>query len=178
MDHSLSLYQFSKRLKRTFIMLLIMSPVLSILTWVFINHFSADLLGKFLPVKPNGELLVSSQLLGFAAHLFPLSVIMFGLYNLIKLFSLYERGIVFDSKNVLIIRRLGYAMILWFFSLIIYSAFVSIALTLHNPPGQRMLVIDVSLLNFSSMFIGLVLLALAKVMQKGQELTNEYAKVI
>jgi len=177
-DNIKSLQRFSRRLKYLFIILLILAPIWNIIFWSLINDFSSNFQHKVLPIIINDDLLASSRIMGFIVNLIPLSVIMYGLYTLVTLFSLYEQGIVFERKNVTRIKNLGRTLVVLFFALVVYTLLVSMAISYQNPPGQRMLVLEIGFSDFITLFTGLVLLALAKVMEKGRELSNEFAKVI
>ncbi len=177
MTQSLSLHRLSRRLRYLFLVILIAAPLEPILFWTFINKLPAVMLTGF-PVEINQPLAWLAQILGFCVSLIPLAIVMVGLYAMTNLFALYERGTVFGKTNVACIRTLGKVLIYWFFAMMIYTPLISMALTLDNPLGQRLLIVQFEFLNLTSLLLGVVLLAIAKVMQLGYELNEDHAKVI
>src|SRR5580698_5038331 len=97
----------SRILQRVFLILLIALPICSVIFWFFMKVPNAlGIKTSFLPwveasmQQPD----FPERLVGFIVNLIPLSIQMFCLYSLIKLFKLYEQGKIFTLKNVKYIR--------------------------------------------------------------------------
>ena len=172
-----SLQRLSRRLKRVAIVFMALTLIISVLFWLFINQLPSELLSR-LPVKFDQSLSLSTRLLALLVTMIPVTLLLCGLKTLVNLFRSYESGKVFSQNNVKHFKTLGWVLIVWFFASVLYNALLSIVLTLNNPPGHRMLVVRFELLDLTSLLMGFVLIAIAKVMQLAYELNEDYAKVI
>ncbi|MEF2145299.1 MAG: DUF2975 domain-containing protein [Desulfovibrionaceae bacterium] len=128
-------------------------PVLSPLTWV-------------------------SRLLAFSACLLPMSATMVALYALVRLFSLYSRGEIFSRRNVQLIRWVGYALIARQIVDPFHQALLTLALTMNNPEGERLVSIGLSDSNITALLVGFVIVLISWVMDEGRKLKDEEALVI
>lgn len=136
-------------------------PILSVVFWINLPS-SIELIHQAFTVNdiPNSikilhTLSSNEKLVGFLISLMPMLVNLFILYCLIQLFRLYENYEIFTLKNVQYIQYIGYTLLIG--QLIInpiYEALLSVALTWHNPQGERMAVIS-----FTGTNVGIVLIA-------------------
>ena len=92
---------------------------------------------------------------------------------LCRLFRLYETGNFFEVANVVLYRRLGTLFLVAVLASVLSDTLGSVALTLHNPPGQRMLTVGLSSNHLQLLFVGLVAMALGRVMEQGRLLQDE-----
>ncbi len=163
--------RISREFRYLFTALLVCIPLLDLLYWVLFNHLPAGLIA--LPVPINRELSFVTLMLAYLVSLLPVSVAMFGVVTLIKLFRLYEHAIVFSAENVKHLHRLGYSLILWVISGMIFTTLISVVLTSGNPPGQRMIVAQFVLADFSMLIIGAIVVLISWVMDEGRKLAEE-----
>jgi hypothetical protein len=75
-------------------------------------------------------------------------------------------------------RRLGYILIAEAIANPIHGALLSIALTLHNLPGQRMLSIGLSSRDLTGAIMGGIVLVISWVMDEGRKLEEEQTLTI
>jgi hypothetical protein len=61
---------------------------------------------------------------------------------------------------------------------IVNRSLLGIALTLDNPPGKRLLVIGLDGGDFTGVFVGLVILIIAWVMEEGRKIREDQALII
>ena len=156
--------------------LLMAALVLSdIVFWVFINSINQQFLtvnSKPVPLA-SGELSVPLMLVGFLVSLLPLSVLLYGLLNLRRLFSDYSRGEIFAPGHLLLFRKMAKSIAFCVFFSVIYESAKSVLFSLGNPPGQRVLEIGFSSDKvFVLLFCGIIWV-IAWIMDEGYRLSEE-----
>ncbi|ACL06561.1 conserved hypothetical protein [Desulfatibacillum aliphaticivorans] len=174
----------SRTLSGLFLVLLAAVPFLYGLFWLFFNHLMQfDGLGAFqglacagVPFQPPVP--GWSRLLGFAASLPALCVDLYVLNRLRMLFGLYAQGIIFGAGNVRCIRVLGIALLVKQALNPVVQAMTSVALTLPNPPGQRVLQVGFSDANFTALIIGVMVIVVAWIMDEGRKIQEEQSLTI
>lgn len=148
-------------------------PVINAFVWIFMNRFPEMISSKMLPYFVSLPLPVSARLMGFAVAMIPTGVAMAGTYYLIRLFELYEQGDIFKLTNVRCYKKLSQVLIGWFFASILCSSLLSVVLTLHHPPGQRMISLGLDSSEISTLLVGLILMVIAWVMEEGRKLQED-----
>ena len=103
----------------------------------------------------------------------PTGVAMAGVYHLIRLFGLYERGDIFKLSNVHCYKKLSRVLIGWFLASILSSSLLSVVLTLHHPPGQRTISLEMRSSEITTLLVGLILMVIAWVMEEGRKLQED-----
>ena len=98
---------------------------------------------------------------------------LYALWQLWQLFGEYREGRVFSPLAQQLLRRFAWAMLAAALLAQFQRAWVGIVLTLGNPPGQRLLVIELSWNDYVSILSGAVLLAIATVMAEAVRLAEE-----
>lgn len=167
----------SAQFKRFFWILLYAAPVLTFCYWGLFNHLPAGF-AQGLPVAIDDSLTLKTQILAFTASLIPLAVVMYGIKNLIALFSLYENAVVFTQENVIYFRRLGYSLIYWVLACFVFTILISLVLTFNDPVGERMLVVQFGFPDFSLLLIAGVVILISWVMQEAVKLEYEQALTV
>lgn len=152
-------------------------PIITIIYWALFNILPASL-KMDLPTSIIKDLSFSTRLLAFIVALIPLAIKMTGLWILIKLFHLYQRGNIFTLDNVVCFRQLGITLIVWFLSTPIHIALLSIALTFQNQPGERLIAVGVESSDVTALVTGVMLIVVSWVMDKGRELEDEHQLTI
>ncbi|MBN2125581.1 MAG: DUF2975 domain-containing protein [Deltaproteobacteria bacterium] len=173
MNAALHIQHASRRLRRVFTVTLVAIPVLTALVWIFINGLPEGMQEVILPRYARLPLPVSARMLAFIASLLPASVAMYGTAVLIRLFGLYERGQIFRLDNVRCFRSLSRVLIGWCAVRIVAGPMMSVALTLHHPPGRRILWIGLGSPDITALLVGFVLGVIAWVMEEGRMLREE-----
>ena len=148
-------------------------PVINALVWLFINRFPEIIFRKMLPYFVTMPLPASARIMGFVVTMMPTGVAMFGAYYLIQLFRLYEQGQIFRDSNVRCFKNLSRVLIWWFAVGIVHKSLLSIALTLHNPPGQRMITLELGSPDLTALLLGAILAVIAWVMEEGRKLQED-----
>lgn len=173
MDHVPSLRRASRRLRLVFTVALVAVPLLDALFWMFLNDLSSALQQGFLPGYARPPLPAQARWLGFAASLPPLACALYCCAALIRLFRLYEAGELFRPAAVRCLRDASRALIGMSVASFLGQPLMSLALTLHNPPGQRQLVLGVGTMDVLLLLGGLVLAVMVRVMEEGRRLQED-----
>ena len=174
MDNAFHIQRTSRRLRIAFTVILILTPILCALAWIFVNEMTADMHEAMrLPHYARLPLPLWARVAGFVVSMLPACVAMYGIVVLIRLFRLYEKGQIFRPGNVRCYRSLSRALIWWCVANIVADPLMSIGLTLHHPPGQRMISIGLGSPDMTALLVGFVLAVIAWVMEEGCKLQEE-----
>lgn len=163
--------KISRRLKLVFILITIITPVIHVLLWVFINDLPSGMMNQIvrsLPVEPSFPLTPSVRLLSCAVSAIPVAVFIVAGIIFIRLFSLYERGVVFDRKNVRCYRNLGVVMLISVMADIVSRSLLSVALTIQMGEGKRMLTVGLGSDNIADVIIGIMIILVSWIMDEAR----------
>ena len=178
MENSQRITRVSRNLRRICTGLIFALPIACALFWTFFNRFYALMPMIPLPVHVNPDLTSLTRFLAFLVDLIPLVAVIYGLQKLRRLFGLYENRLIFSEQNVDCFRRLGRALILWVIGDIVRNSLLSIVLTLHNPPGQRVITFGLYSADFTGIFVGIVILVISWVMDEGRKIQEDQALIV
>jgi hypothetical protein len=163
----------SGTMRRLLLVLICIMPAVNALVWVFINDFPEAMHRNILPYFVTVPLPVSAQAMGFVVCMIPTGIAMLGAYHLMRLFGLYEQGLIFRSANVRCFKSLSRVLIWWFAGGMVERTLMGIALTLHNPPGHRILTISLGSPDLTALLLGIILAIIAWVMEEGRKLQED-----
>jgi hypothetical protein len=163
----------SRRLRGLLLTIVYSLPAINALVWLFINRFPEMMYRKMLPYFVSMPLPVSARLMGFAVTMLPTGVAMIGGYHLVRLFRLYEQGQIFRDSNVRCFKKLSRVLIWWFAAGIVHNSLLSVVLTLHTPPGQRMITVELGSPDLTALLLGAILAVIAWVMEEGRRLQED-----
>jgi hypothetical protein len=114
-----------------------------------------------------------AQWFGAAVSLLPVSLGLYALWQLWKLFAEYAAGRVFGRTALAHLRRFAWALLGTALLAPLVRAATSVALTLGNPPGRRMLVVGFSWNDYMAVLLAAVLIAIATVMAEAVRVAEE-----
>jgi hypothetical protein len=163
----------SRRLRLLLITVLWVMPVINAFVWIFMNSFPEMMTSEMLPYFVTLPLPVSARLMGFMVVMIPTGVAMTGAYHLMRLFELYEQGAIFKLSNVRCYKKLSRVLIWWFVAGVLCQSLLSVVLTLHHPPGHRMITFGLSSSDLTILLLGLILAVIAWVMEEGRKLQED-----
>lgn len=180
MNNLQKIQNVSKKFLFFFSALLIAIPLYYLFFWIFINHIPETFITVNMPSQPlaPNTLSIQLRLLGLLASLLPLSAQMYGLLSLRKLFAYYKEGLIFTYLHVKCFRNVGRALILWGVVGVFYRTLSTLLFTWGNPPGQKILEIKFTALDFTALTIGFIVLVVAWVMDEGRRLNEEQALTV
>ena len=173
----------SRRLRRICTATIFVLPIASALYWLFFNQIYAP--SSFiptsmipLPVHITEELSDLTRFLAFLTELLPLTALIYGLKKLGELFHQYEQGQIFTDKNVSCFRSLGRILIIWVLCDVVQNPLLSIILTREKPPGQHVITVGFCSADFIALFVGIIILIIAWVMDEARMIKEDQALII
>jgi len=149
--------------------LLVILPVLLLVIWLNI-----DLIEDFFPGDYDITTFnIKTQAFGMLFSLLPLSIGMYGISSLRRLFRNYAGGRVFLSENARYIKRFAWMSILSGGLSPVFGAVYSLILSMNHPAGQHFLSIELRSTDIQTILLGLVFVAIAHVMESAHRLSEE-----
>ena len=126
----------------------------------------------------GGGLPLWKQVGGFVVALIPAAVAVYGLVALYRLFRLYAAGQVFTPGNTRMLRRFALAVFGYALAKPLAMTLTVLVFTIDAPPSQRQLTIGFSQAELTALFLGLLFLAIAWVMDEARALAEEHAQIV
>jgi hypothetical protein len=114
-----------------------------------------------------------SQWLGLMLTLLPEIVALLALWQLWLLFGEYAHGRTLMPRAQQLLMRLAVIVLAAALLRPLYRGMLSVAATIDNPPGQRVLMLRLGSEDYLSVLLGLVLLAIAVVMREAVNAAQE-----
>lgn len=93
--------------------------------------------------------------------------------GIFQLFRRFGQGIILDAENARQLGNIGWFLFASAEVAILTRTLVALALSWNNPPGQRQLVVSISLNDFMLLLFGLFVLAFAKVIAEAARIAEE-----
>ena len=124
-------------------------------------------------IQQTGHFSVIHRLVIILIDLLPLSITSVICYKLSKLFSLYERGHLFETENIRLIKQIGIYMICGELVQLVYQPLISAALTFNNPVGERFASLSVGTTNASTLITAGIILVASWIIQEAHQLKSE-----
>ncbi|TVM18467.1 hypothetical protein DPQ33_06910 [Oceanidesulfovibrio indonesiensis] len=144
------------------------------LEWV-LEHYGPAMVLPF-PVGQDinpGPVTATTRWLGFGVAAVPVALTCAMLWNLARLFGGYARGEVFTTVSVQRIRSVGLLLLVRELISPLIGAAMTVALTLSNPAGQRMVSVGLGSSNITMLITALMIIVVAYVMDQARELHEE-----
>ena len=163
----------SRRLRYLLLAAIWLMPVINAIFWLNINRMPDLVLKKAIPIAVTMPMPLSSIVLSFLVTMLPTGVSMVGAYYLQRLFLLYEQDQIFCLANVFCFKKLSKVLIWAFFANIVGRSLLSVAVSLPNPPGQRILTVELSSSDLTILLLGGILAVISWVMEEGRKLQEE-----
>jgi hypothetical protein len=120
------------------------------------------------------EILAWWQILGaiFISSV-PLIALASGLNHLRRLFKSYASGEYFSSSAAVHLGKVGQRVVFWVVSSFICTPLLSVLVTLHSPPGQRLFTISFTPADFVALFLAGCIAVIARILVRANELESE-----
>lgn len=140
----------------------------------------ADVVHRHWGIAETSPLRLDAQarLLGLLASLAPALLLGLALHQVWALFGRYARGDIWCAQSITHLRRAALALTALAPALPLSKTLAVLALTLGNPPGQRMLHFGLGLQDLLALLLGLMLLAVATVMAEAVRMAEENAEFV
>ncbi len=169
--------QISGKFRLLFNLILFLIPISILLYWFNFENLP-DGFKSDLPVSAKQTLSLTTIWLGILISFIPASVAIIGTLTLKELFKLYEGAIFFSAKNVRCFRKLGYVLISWVFTNMLFITLLSVLISLNNPPGERMIVVGFGAADIATLIMGAIVLVVSWIMNEASRLEEEQAYTV
>lgn len=116
-----------------------------------------------------------SQTLGLAISAVPLAVLVFGLYQVRLIFKDFGEGRMISETLARRLELFGGAVALQALLNPLVGAALSVALTMGNPPGERLVAVSLSSHDAVSVVVGLLVIGVGAVMREAARMAEENA---
>lgn len=175
MKNSEKIKSVSRIFKMIFFAMMFVVPIFFLTIWGSYNYLPASITkGLFSPTIPFVTPLKPDQIFaGLLVSLIPLSITLAGFYFLAKLFKLYEAGNFFTLQNAQCYKNLAWVYVFKSGGNIIYNSLLSFVLTMHNPPGKRILTFGLGSDDLAHLLISGIILVISWVMIEAVRLQEE-----
>lgn len=172
--------RLSLTLKYVFYALMIVYPIFVVMYWIWPQN--ALQLGVICIPASTQILHVMSateKLLGFAVQFIPNLMVMGIIYYLAKLFSYYEKGLIFMTTSTECLKKIGYLLLSQeLLTTFIANPLIQFVITIHNPPHHRYANIDFGNYDLYAIFVALMFLLIAWIMAEACQLQSEQSLTI
>ena len=168
----------SKCLKWVFAACIILFPVLQVVLWSHADrpiffHFGSTFLPSGVDLVSLEASAAKTKFLCFSISMVPTGIVMGVCFLLVRLLSLYAKGIIFEPVNVSLIKKIAYLLLVKAVIGPIYEGALTAVWTMSKPVGQRMFYLSTQTVNLTGIIIVLMILVVAWVMAEGQKLQQE-----
>ncbi len=150
-------------------------PIYYVSYWYFINHIAYPLVTvntSSTLIAPH-ELPITIQAAGFISSILPLTVLIYVLLNLRKIFLFYKEGIVFSFEHVVLFKKTAKLLAIWVLLTVVYEAIKSVLFSLGNPVGERVLSVEFGSEELTVIVVAAFVYVIAWVMDEGRVLADE-----
>ena len=176
--------RMSKSLKWIAAGLMIALPIIDAGYWILGGYSFLPVQIDFIPAMSAAEIPPLSQIAplfkfyGFLISLIPVGIALIAVNSLRKLFELYEKIEIFSEKCVRHIRVFGWMLLIGQLAYPFYCALMSLALTISNPPGHRMIVVALGLTQIWLILLASSILLISWIMEEGKKLQEEHEATV
>lgn len=181
---SARIVRYSRRLRALCVFGALAIPTLLAAMWFF---GSEDFLLSGEPVQylvPHGVAfepgLLSPvlRLLGFCVSMIPGAIAVWALLHLANLFGCFSRLQFFTTDTARSFRQFALAVLLTGLARPIAGGLMSLVTTMGNTPGNRFVSLTAGDSEMTAVFLGVVLLVVAWVMEQGQRIVEENEQIV
>jgi hypothetical protein len=167
----------SRHFSTLFTALICVLPIASLAYWFFTP--SVEIAGVWLDNR-NALLVMNlpKRLMAFGISLVELTPLGLSLIGFRRLFRHYADGMFFGAENVRAFNTVGVGMFWFGVTQILASMVVSVALTLDNPVGQRVLDVCISAGAAEALMFGAIFRLIGWVMDEARLLAEEQAQTV
>jgi hypothetical protein len=172
----------ARRFRILFQVLFYLAPIAVVWFWLSV-HTSFDIFSNVgvgaqfftWKVTLNG----TTRFLAIIVSIVPMSISMYAMHQLVKIFRHYEQGDVFSVENANRYQKLAYALFAWVIGGLFYSMVMSFVMTFQNT-GFKQKVVAVSFGSYDLMALitGGIVLLIAWVMKEAQKISEDQSLTV
>ena len=152
---------------------IVVMPLFLVWIWIDFERIALNLGENNGLVMPE-SLSLLSRIMGFMLSVIPVALLIVGLFSLIKFLDNLQEYDYFNHQNSMYLGRFA-SMLLWS-TLVrpLTDAFVTIAVTFNNPPGQRSVSFNLGTDEITGMFFGTLILILSRLIAESRKPAQAY----
>ncbi|QIR06405.1 DUF2975 domain-containing protein [Salinivibrio costicola] len=144
----------------------------------FITKIGITQFSNTISVYTHLDLSTKTRILAMASSIIPLSVLLYGIQTLVKLFRSYEKGIIFSVETANAYHKLGCSFLLWILVDFVYDGLISVIISFNNPAGERIISFSFGAINLMAILCGFIILTIGWVMREAQYISEESKYII
>lgn len=176
------LARLSQRMAALTLLFIACMLILNALLWVFPRLASPDGLGigfslsavMLTQLAVKIEMLAGWQVLGaILISSVPLIALASGMNHLRQLFQGYANGEFFSNDAAVHLGKVGQGVMLWVTASFVCTPLLSMLVTLHAPPGQRLFTISFTSADFVALFLAGCIAVIARILMRANEINSE-----
>lgn len=175
MSRRIALHRLSSIASHVCIVMIFAIPLGLALMWANIEIFADAIMGQLGLPAPVDGFSPLTRFLGWLCTMIPGGIMVWGLSEVRRMLQETAAGHYFSLSAVCHFRRFSWAMLLYAGALPVQSAFLSVVLTMHNPPGERMLAIRLGTTELNALFVAILFVIIAHVLEEGRKIADENA---
>jgi hypothetical protein len=150
------------------------------LIWIWLSPTAVETL--VVPGLGLGDIPVTldvwTRTMGFLVCTMPMAVLVCLLYHAYALFDGYRTGHIFTDEAPVRLRRIGVSLLALALLRPVTATLLGVALTLANPPSQRLFAIGISIDDYIIAAIGGLLLSIGHVMVEAKRLADDNRQIV
>lgn len=171
----------SKKFRIIFQIACVVIPIFNLVVWIFYERLPKEITLTLLPHSLNLDQIninTGTKLLVCLVSMMEISIVLYALNQLIRLFKNYEQNIIFSLSNVICYKKLGISIFIWVVFNKIAELLISFILTFQNTAGHRMIAVRFDAADLAALAVGGVIILIAWIMNEGHKLEEEQALII
>lgn len=172
------LQSLSRWLARLCLVLMVLLPVAVLAAWANYDFFALEIVRRAGVFTLPEHLAVWQRIAGAAVMMVPAGIMVFGLASLRRLLVEIGAGAVFAIGNARYLRRFAWSAIAVIIVQFFATGALSAIITMANPPGQRSIVLQVGTDEILYIFVGLVFVLIAHVLEEGRRIADDNAAIV
>lgn len=165
----------SRQLAHCCLLLVLCLPIAAALFWALADSSTLIVSARLSPLQIDGELNVWQRVAGGVLTEIPLVFLLIGVWHARRCFLLFSTGHVFSTTVIAHLRRFSSWSVLSAVSNIVCQAALSVAVTLYNAVGHRILAVGIDTNQVFLLFFAALVWLMSLVISEGAKLADENA---
>ncbi len=169
---------FARFMANATLVMMVLAPTVTASVWIFFDALPPD---TFVPLGLDydpTQVGVGARLVGFLVMMVPTAIGLYGLAHLRRTFLESAAGVPFSQPSVDGFRHFAWAVLFYVISVPIMKAALSVVLSFHFPPGQRVLAIQLSSHDVVGLFLAGLLVAVGHLFAQARAIAEENASFV
>ena len=170
--------RFARFMAAASLALMVLAPLVTASIWLFLDVLPPDTFMRLGPSFEPADVGVAARLIGFSVMMVPTAIGLYGLWHLRQTFLESAHGRSFSMVSVDGFRRFAWAVLFYVISVPIMKAALSVVLSFHNPPGQKVLTLEFGSDDVIGLFLAGLLVAVGHIFSEARAIAEENASFV